>query len=189
MSLPRQTPRLLSRALSWQNEITDAFTLYSVSALACAATFYSPLFDEFVTLARDEGGVLGAKFTIVLLFLGAASSVFGQRRLAAERQASSISLRDPVTLLPNRRALENELDAAAARGERDLTVLLVALERLAVLNNLHGHAGADAVLSQVAARLRRETEPSDSWRASPTTNLPSSCRMRTPIARPASRSA
>jgi len=169
MSLPRQTPRLLSRALSWQNEITDAFTLYSVSALACAATFYSPLFDEFVTLARDEGGVLGAKFTIVLLFLGAASSVFGvrrladqrderQRRLAAERQASSISLRDPVTLLPNRRALENELDAAAARGERDLTVLLVALERLAVLNNLHGHAGADAVLSQVAARLRRETE-------------------------------
>lgn len=169
MASPRQTPRLLSRALTWRHEITDAFTLYSVAILACAATLYSPLFDDFVKLAQEQGGLLGAKFTVALLFLGIASSVFGvrrladqrderRRRLAAERQADSLSLRDPLTLLPNRRCLENEFDAALARRDGGFTVLLMALERLAVLNNLHGHAGADAVLSQVAARLRQATE-------------------------------
>ncbi len=169
MPLRRHSPRLLSRALTWQHEVTDAFTLYSIAIIACAATFYSPLFDDFVDLARGQGGLLGAKFTIVLLFLGIASSVFGvrrladqreerQRRLAAERQADSLSLRDPLTLLPNRRCLESEFDPVVAGADCDLTVLLVTLERLAVLNNLHGHAGADAVLSQIAARLRQEAD-------------------------------
>jgi diguanylate cyclase (GGDEF)-like protein len=155
--------------LTWQHEITDAFTLYSVAIIACAATFYSPLFDEYVKLAQEHDGLLGAKLTVVLVFLGIASSVFGVRRLAdqrlervrrlaAERQASSLSLRDPLTLLPNRRCLENEFDPTFARAGGGLTVLLVALERVGALNNLHGHAGADAALAQVAARLRREAD-------------------------------
>src|SRR3984893_18645361 len=59
-------------------------------------------------------------------------------------------------LLPNRRCLENEIGAALERTGGNFSVLLAGLARLQSIYNLHGHAGGDAVLSQVAARLRQE---------------------------------
>jgi diguanylate cyclase (GGDEF)-like protein len=80
------------------------------------------------------------------------------RRVAAERHAASLSLRDPLTLLPNRRCLENELSAALAREGSNLAVLLVGLQQFQTVNSVYGHATGDAVLSQVAARSRQEIE-------------------------------
>jgi diguanylate cyclase (GGDEF)-like protein len=162
-----QPPSLLLRVATWQREIADALVLYSISILACAATFYSELFDNYVNFARAQDGPGAEKITIISLFLGIASAAFGTRRLAdqrserirrlaAEQQAASLSLRDPLTLLPNRRCLENELGAAIERAGSKITVFLVGLKRFELINNVHGHAGGDAVLSQVAARLRQE---------------------------------
>lgn len=162
-------PSLLSRALTWQREIVDALVLYSISILACAATFYSELFENYVNFSRAQDGPGAEKLTILSLFLGIASAAFGARRLtdqrnerirrlAAEHQAASLSLRDPLTLLPNRRWLEHELSTAIERVGSKITVFLIGLKRFELINNVHGHAGGDAVLSQVAARLRQEAE-------------------------------
>jgi diguanylate cyclase (GGDEF)-like protein len=148
-------------------DVAASLVLYSISILACAATFYSELFENYVNFARAQDGPGAEKITIISLFLGIASAAFGARRLAdqrnerirrlaAEQQAASLSLRDPLTLLPNRRCLENELGAAIERVGSKITVFLVGLKRFELINNVHGHAGGDAVLSQVAARLRQE---------------------------------
>jgi diguanylate cyclase (GGDEF)-like protein len=164
--MPNQPPNLLSRVSMWRREIADSLVLYSISILACAATFYSKLFENYVNFSRAQDGLGAEKITIISLFLGIASAAFGARRLtdqrnerirrlAAEQQAASLSLRDPLTLLPNRRCLENEVGAAIERVGSKITVFLVGLKRFELINNVHGHAGGDAVLSQVAARMRQ----------------------------------
>jgi diguanylate cyclase (GGDEF)-like protein len=167
MPRPRQQTNLLSRAATWQRAIADGLVLYSISILACAGTFYSDLFENYVNVARAQQGLGLERLTIISLFLGIASAVFGvrrltdqceerKRRLVAEQNADSLSLRDPLTFLPNRRCLENELGAALERTGENFTVLLAGVTRLQDINNLYGHAGADAALSQVAVRLRQE---------------------------------
>src|ERR1700682_2591799 len=110
----RQQTSLPSRAATWRRAIADSLVLYSISILACAATFYSKLFENYVNFSRAQDGLGAEKITIISLFLGIASAAFGARRLtdqrnerirrlAAEQQAASLSLRDPLTLLPNRR--------------------------------------------------------------------------------------
>jgi diguanylate cyclase (GGDEF)-like protein len=156
---------LWARPLTWQREITEALVIYSIAILVCGATFYSELFDEFAR--AQEFGL--AKFGIVALFLGVASAVFGVRRIgdqrnerlrriAAEQHAASLSLRDPLTLLPNRHCLENELKAGLERKDCSLALLLLGLKEFQTVNSVYGHATGDAVISQVAARLRQAVE-------------------------------
>src|SRR5215471_3811495 len=168
VSMANRSATPLTRALVWRREITDALVIYSVSILMGVTTSYSELSLNF---ARAQGEVGLQKFSVVVLFLGIASAIFGlrriadqnnerRRRIAAEEQALSISLHDPLTLLPNRRWLEKEVDAAA-RAERagsKLAVLLAGLDDLHIVNSVHGHASGDAVVSQLAARLRQSFE-------------------------------
>ncbi len=167
--MPSQQPIRPSRLLIWQREIADGLVLYSISILACAATFQSSLFDNFVKLSRAQEELGAEKIAIISIFFGIASAVFGVRRLAdqyterkhrlaAEQNANSLSLRDPLTSLPNRRRLEHELGHLPEAADAKPTILLIGLKRLGAINNVHGHAGVDAVLSQVAARLRRAVE-------------------------------
>src|SRR5215831_13099225 len=118
--MTNQSATPLTRALVWRREITDALVIYSISILIGVATSYSELSLNF---ARAQGELGLQKFSVVVVFLGIASAIFGlrriadqnnerQRRIAAEQQALSISLHDPLTLLPNRRCLEKEIDAA-----------------------------------------------------------------------------
>jgi diguanylate cyclase (GGDEF)-like protein len=161
-----QSPSLLTRALTWEREIADALVIYSISILICGATFYS---DLYVNFARAQLELGLERITVVAIFLGIASAVFGLRRItdqrkerlrrvAAEQHAASLSLRDPLTLLPNRRSLENELGTALKRAGSNLTVLVAGLKQFQTVNSVYGHASGDAVVSQVAARLRQEVE-------------------------------
>ena len=155
---------LLTRSLSWRREITDALVIYSVSILISIALSYSELYARFALGEREL-----EKFSIVVLFLGIASAVFGfrritdqhnerLRRLAAEQQAASLSLHDPVTLLPNRRCLENQISALIERTDSKLAVLLVGLKQFHTINSVYGLASGDAVVSQMAPRLRLDFE-------------------------------
>jgi diguanylate cyclase (GGDEF)-like protein len=67
---------------------------------------------------------------------------------------------DSLSSLPNRRKffldLDSRLKAAEATGTR-LAVALLDLDRFKMVNDLHGHAAGDRLLTQVAARLKRLT--------------------------------
>jgi diguanylate cyclase (GGDEF)-like protein len=78
-------------------------------------------------------------------------------RLAAQvRELREQSLTDPLTGLPNRRAVESELHAAVARAQRDarpLLVVLVDVDGLKAANDAHGHWAGDALILETAGRL------------------------------------
>ncbi len=66
------------------------------------------------------------------------------------------ALTDPLTRLPNRRAFEMALEKEVARVERGgapFSLVLLDLDHFKALNDAHGHAHGDAVLSQVARFL------------------------------------
>ena len=87
--------------------------------------------------------------------------------LARLREADRIrhdAVHDPLTGLANRILLQEHLERALARSERDGTqtgVLFVDLDAFKQVNDVHGHAVGDAVLTAVGARMRAVVRPSD----------------------------
>jgi diguanylate cyclase (GGDEF)-like protein len=68
-----------------------------------------------------------------------------------------LSHEDPLTGLANRRRWDAELTSTCAEARSSggtVAVLLLDLDRFKRLNDLHGHAGGDEVLRQVAALLQ-----------------------------------
>ena len=85
-------------------------------------------------------------------------------RKEAELQLAHLALHDPLTGLPNRRALAEALERAIARAQRTglpLAVLALDLDGFKAINDRHGHPAGDAALIEVAARLRRTIRRSD----------------------------
>ena len=85
-------------------------------------------------------------------------------RKEAEMRLAHMALHDPLTGLPNRRALADALERAIARARRTglpLAVLALDLDGFKAINDRHGHPAGDATLLQVAARLQRTIRRSD----------------------------
>jgi diguanylate cyclase (GGDEF)-like protein len=100
------------------------------------------------------------------LAIGAAVVV----RMLRERSDQLVSalrlaaLADPLTGLPNRRALELAFAREGLRQRRDglpFSLLLVDLDRFKQLNDEHGHKAGDRALTEVAALLRHHARPVD----------------------------
>lgn len=96
--------------------------------------------------------------------LEAANAVAQQRLIAltlAQKELEILSTRDPLTTLPNRRALDNYIAALGPRGD-DLcrvAVMLIDLDHLKEINDRHGHESGDAVLFAVANALESVLTP------------------------------
>lgn len=108
----------------------------------------APIPVEILERALDE-----ADDTIVLALRDL------RERNAAEARIRYMAEHDSLTNLPNRHALKTKLDAilerAAETGE-PVAVLCVDLDHFKEANDLHGHLAGDALLAEVASRLRRE---------------------------------
>jgi len=115
------------------------------------------LLDVLLTLSplRDvDGSVVGVS-TI-------ARDIGDRKRLDSSLRHQA--LHDTLTGLPNRALLDDRmshaLTAAHARGST-VAVLFLDLDRFKVLNDAEGHAAGDAVLVEVAHRLRAAVRPQD----------------------------
>ncbi|WP_199425086.1 EAL domain-containing protein [Actinotalea solisilvae] len=86
-------------------------------------------------------------------------------RRALEDQLRRQALYDPLTGLPNRALFLDRLDHAIARTARHpeerFAVLFLDLDRFKVVNDSLGHAAGDALLRQVAERLRSGLRATD----------------------------
>jgi diguanylate cyclase len=95
---------------------------------------------------------------------GAVDGLFDQVRSTIET-ANTLAMYDPVTALPNRVYFKREADnILRRRNVEDRTALIfVDLDGFKEVNDRHGHAQGDAVLTMVANRIRvvikAETDP------------------------------
>jgi diguanylate cyclase (GGDEF)-like protein len=126
-----------STADTWRRAAADA-------ALATAA----------LLLAGPVGRTGLALVPLTLLILHA---VHRAARSAAERHRADRL--DPLTGLPNRRALHARFDASS--GERRLALLVLDLYRFRAVNDALGHVVGDRLLVEVARRLSAAVPPHD----------------------------
>ncbi len=78
-----------------------------------------------------------------------------------ERRLEFMAGHDPLTSLPNRYRLREELERALGDGTRPLAVLYLDLDGFKAINDHHGHAQGDRLLCETADRLRRALRHGD----------------------------
>lgn len=87
-----------------------------------------------------------------------------RRSWRENRRLAAFAMRDPLTGLANRRAFGTQLRqwaAWSARYGRPLTVALLDIDEFKRINDEHGHAAGDAMLSSIARALARVLRASD----------------------------
>ena len=84
-------------------------------------------------------------------------------RLEAEQRIAYLAGNDSLTDLPNRASFLDRLERAiVSRGAHESVALLaIDLDRFKEVNDLHGHAAGDAVLSLLAERTRAALRPGE----------------------------
>ena len=101
--------------------------------------------------------LLSTNYAGFVELLASRTAVVAERERAqdAEKQAHRLAYHDPLTGLPNRRALGDHLTALmATRGElAGAGLLIVDLDRFKSVNDVHGHFNGDLLLREVSARL------------------------------------
>lgn len=141
-------------------ELTDTLVIFSICLVTYAAI-------------ADWGGmsILAKVFGTrpeppsFLYFFGVALVVFSLRRiadqrserakrLAVESRLQTISTRDPLTQLPNRRQFQSDVSAALKSSGNKMSVLLLGLDQYKKLNEVYGHVGCDEALLQLGSRIR-----------------------------------
>jgi diguanylate cyclase (GGDEF)-like protein len=159
----------LSSALSTPSarELTDVLVIFSITFLA-----YKAVADwGGMTLLQLIFGTEAQKPSF-LYFFGMALVLFSLRRIgdqrserakrvAAELNAQTASMRDPLTQLPNRRQFQVDVSAALKNSDNKMSVLLLGVDQFKKLNEVYGHVGCDEALLQIGSRIRGRAAPGD----------------------------
>ena len=86
------------------------------------------------------------------------------QRKNAESQIEHMACHDPLTNLPNRRGLYDELNRLIFRAERyhfTSAVILIDLDGFKNINDIHGHESGDRLLKQVSSNFTKITRKTD----------------------------
>ncbi|MCH8503232.1 MAG: GGDEF domain-containing protein [Ectothiorhodospiraceae bacterium] len=125
---------------------------------------------------RVEAIIVFAYSVVLALVAYLGSFIAGLRRSLMRRnreletamaELRELATRDPLTRLPNRRTLMEQLDRETARAERGelckspLSICMLDIDLFKRINDSYGHQAGDAVLRRVAAALRRSLRNGD----------------------------
>lgn len=141
--------------------VTEGGTVSRVYAFAIDQTSAAALTNmalTVVTLTTSLLIVMG--FTVPAVI----ASRRIRQRLLAEDKIRFLALHDSLTGLPNRAQFNQHLDRALARAKRHgnlMAVICLDLDRFKDVNDTLGHATGDALLEEVAARLRENIREVD----------------------------
>lgn len=81
------------------------------------------------------------------------------RATRSSRERAELAMRDALTRVGNRHELDERTRALAVDGRFDHhLVVMIDLDRFKMVNDVHGHAAGDAVLVEIASRLKRVAE-------------------------------
>ncbi|GAA4106540.1 putative bifunctional diguanylate cyclase/phosphodiesterase [Aminobacter aganoensis] len=94
--------------------------------------------------------------TILVVVLGAVTHLAEeQSEQDAVAHYRHLAMHDPLTGLPNRAAVRDELPLRLKKAAgTSLAIIAVDLNRFKEINDVYGHAAGDAVLTQTTARMR-----------------------------------
>lgn len=120
-----------------------------------AARVITPAGERRVQIRVSAAGTLGRDVG----FVAAVEDVTATHDLSEQLLAQS--LHDPLTGLPNRAALWEQLGLVLAEGRGQPAVLFVDLDDFKHINDSLGHTAGDHLLTVVAERLRRCARSSD----------------------------
>jgi diguanylate cyclase (GGDEF)-like protein len=114
--------------------------------------------DDYLTKPFDQGELI-------------ARAEVGRRVISLHRQLEAknrlleeLALTDPVTNLPNRRAIEDWASrqlSGAVRYGHSFWIVLADLDHFKAVNDTYGHEAGDAVLKRIAAVLKSHSRKSD----------------------------
>lgn len=144
---------------SWPADADDA----QAASRHAAPGFASLVLRLRLALRRDPDP---RKRELVEQILTAAAE--SEQRLVDQQarihELQAMSSTDELTGLPNRRAFETFMAAELARARREQRggcLAFLDLDRFKAINDRHGHAAGDAVLRQIALRLRPAARATD----------------------------
>jgi diguanylate cyclase (GGDEF)-like protein len=130
-----------------------------VYVCGCVAIALGPLLYDRSAVGE---GYIGELIVLCAAYVTLGWLIIGGKAIMVElrERARLLSLRDPLTDLPNRRALIEWLEA---QGESDAGVglILADLDGFKDVNTLHGYPAGDAVLCETARALRRAVRADD----------------------------
>ncbi|MFT4115759.1 putative bifunctional diguanylate cyclase/phosphodiesterase [Bradyrhizobium sp.] len=144
-----------------------AFATIPIAAIA----FTAPIFVGIAICLSKSGELAFLLIAFLVLVYGSVllrgvfiNALSFARRVMRQVEAERTVRQDPLTLLPNRIAFNETLDAALKRlalsGE-EFAVLLLDLDRFKEVNDKFGHPAGDEFLVQVAGRLQRCTRAAE----------------------------
>lgn len=100
--------------------------------------------------------------TVTVMMLSLGLVLLSKERI--EGVLKHMALRDPLTDLPNRRAIMEQMDSEIERARRHGTPLAVAvidIDHFKNINDIYGHLAGDAVLKHCANLMRQRLRQSD----------------------------
>ena len=121
-------------------------------------------FGPFVRPSLNESLLLAQAFTGVMAVMTLLLATVVEEHMRAAERLREMAVTDPLTGLANYRKLLDVLDAEIKRSDRTgrpLTVLLLDLDGLKKINDLHGHLVGSRALCRVARILATHCRSTD----------------------------
>lgn len=145
----------------------DAAALIFVGIVFFIGAEWLDLYERLVVILDRHEFIQADELFIALLIVGVLGFAFGYRRLhdlkvevnhrrRAERDVSWIAAHDPLTRLPNRIGLKQQVERLRDDGKagKPHMAMVIDIQGFKHINDVHGNEIGDEILAVVADRLR-----------------------------------